>query len=340
VPALISRAKVTAFRDAFEGPLDSLAAIYRQGMADALDVLGNAAAILAQRRRALAHLRQYNAILTRMRDEAAAWAQANLPEAYRLGMAFADDGIARIRKAGINLGRPQYETFAQVHQQAVAAAADEMLRVTDFAVAQIGRRVGDVFRRVGVEEVAKGIAEGKARVEVSEQIRERLMAEGKPFFTDRLGRTWDLDRYSEMVARTTTREAATRGTINRLLEHNIDLAQVSAHNASDFCIYYENVIVSIGPEPHPVYPPISAIDGGPPFHPHCAHVLTPFVERLATEAEKERGQIAPDLLGKSPAALQRRFRAEFPERARVEGQRLRQQAARARPRVRPAPRPT
>lgn len=220
--------------------------------------------------------------------------------------------------------------FAQVHQQAVAAAADEMLRVTDFAFAQIGRRVGDVFRRVGVEEVAEGIAEGKARTEVSEAIKQRLIAEGKPFFTDRLGRTWDLDRYSEMVARTTAREAATRGTINRLLEHNIELAQVSAHNASDFCIYFENVIVSIGPEPDPVYPPISAIDGGPPFHPNCAHVLTPFVERLASEAEKERGQIAPDLLGKSPAALQRRFRAEFPERARAEGQRMRQQAARSR----------
>jgi hypothetical protein len=73
-----------------------------------------------------------------------------------------------------------------------------------------------------------------------------------------------------MVARTTTREAMTQGTINRLREHGIQLAQVSAHQARDFCIYYENVIVSIGPEPHPVYPPISAIGGGPPFHCYSA----------------------------------------------------------------------
>jgi hypothetical protein len=97
----------------------------------------------------------------------------------------------------------------------------------------------------------------------------------------------------------------TEGTVNRLREHGIQLAQVSAHHATDFCIYYENVIVSIGPEPHPVYPPISAINGGPPFHPRCVHVLTPFVERLATEEEKKAGRVPPEVLNRTPAELQR-----------------------------------
>jgi hypothetical protein len=106
-------------------------------------------------------------------------------------------------------------------------------------------------------------------------------------------------RYAQMAARTTTREAMTKGTVNRLREHGIQLARVSAHQARDFCIYYENVIVSIGPEPHPaarspaatavaaeglaIYPPmllceaalrcearVSAIGGGPPFHCYSA----------------------------------------------------------------------
>jgi hypothetical protein len=145
-----------------------------------------------------------------------------------------------------------------------------------------------------------------------------------------------------MVARTTTREAMTQGTINRLQEHGVTLAQVSAHNAEDFCRYYENAIVSLD-GPHPVYPPISAINGGPPFHPRCIHALTPFVERLATDEEKsptrqspesakatsgrrygdgaKRGIMSPDLLNKSPAELQRRFRKEFPDIARRAGRR-------------------
>ena len=51
------------------------------------------------------------------------------------------------------------------------------------------------------------------------------------------------------------------------------------------------------------------------------HVLTPFVERLATDDEKKRGVISPNLLNKSPAELQRRFRKEFPGVARRAGRR-------------------
>ncbi len=83
------------------------------------------------------------------------------------------------------------------------------------------------------------------------------------------------------------------------------LTLISAHNAADFRIYYENVIVSIGPEPHPVYPPIAAIGGGPPFHPRCVHVLRPFV--LATAGEKKAGVVPPEVLNRTPAELQRRY---------------------------------
>jgi len=98
-------------------------------------------------------------------------------------------------------------------------------------------------------------------------------------------------------------------------EHGVALAQVSAHNAEDFCRHYENAVVSLN-GPHPVYQPISAINGGPPFYPRCARVLTPFVERPATDEEEKRGIVSPDLLNKSPAELQRRFRKEFPDIAR------------------------
>ena len=112
----------------------------------------------------------------------------------------------------------------------------------------------------------------------------------------------------EVVPRTTTREAMTQGTIDQLREHGIRLAQVSTHHAADFCVCSENVIVSIGPEPHPVYPSISAIARGPPFHPNCVHVRTPFVERLATDEEKKTGAMSSDVLNRTPAELQRRYR--------------------------------
>jgi hypothetical protein len=323
VPQPISRQRVREFREAFSGEVDSLAALYRNAAADMMDVLTDAAAFAGQRARAAALIRQYQTILADLNDEAAAWIEMNLPRAYGAGLEFVDGCVADYRRAGINLrprgsgatGRTEREVFSQIHREAIRAVTESMLDVVSKAAQQIGRRVDDVFRREGIRAVAQGIAEGRARVDVSREIERRLIAAGRPDFVDKLGRHWPLDQYAEMVARTTTREAMTQGTINRLREHGIQLAQVSAHHAADFCVYYENVIVSIGDEPHPVYPPISAINGGPPFHPRCVHVLTPFVERLATEEEKKAGLTAPEILSRSPAELQRRYRKDSGKRA-------------------------
>jgi hypothetical protein len=336
VPPPIGRRRVEEFRRAFTGEINSLAALYRDAAADMMDVLADAAALAGQRGRAVALLRQYQTVLADLGDEAAAWIEFNIPRAYDIGLEFADEGIRNIHRAGINLrrrgrtitGRRERDVFSQVHREAARAIMESMLQTTSAALAQIGRRVDDVFRREGMLAVARGIAAGRARIDVSRELEQRLLAAGRPTFVDALGRQWPLDRYAEMVARTTTREAMTQGTINRLREHGITLAQVSAHNAEDFCRYYENAVVSLD-GPHPVYPPISAINGGPPFHPRCVHALTPFVERLATDEEKKRGILSPDLLNKSPAELQRRFRKEFPGVARAAGKRQLVRAGRA-----------
>ena len=228
-----------------------------------------------------------------------------------------DGCVTDYRRAGINLrprgsgttGRTEREVFAQIHREAIRAVTESMLDVMSKAAQQIGRRVDDVFRREGIRAVAQGLVEGRARVDVSREIERRLIAAGRPDFVDKLGRHWPLDQYAEMVARTTTREAMTQGTIQRLREHGILLAQVSAHNAADFCIYYEGVIVSLDGKSE-VYPPIRAINGGPPFHPRCVHVLTPFVERLATPQERKAGIPDPALLNRTPAELQRKCRKE------------------------------
>ena len=321
MPQPISRRQVREFQQAFSGEVDSLAALYRNAAADMLDILADAVAFSGQRARAAALLHQYQIVLADLADESAAWIEVNIPRAYGAGLEFVDACIQDYRRAGVNIrrrqgygeqvrgagitGRTERDVFSQVHREAVRAIVDAMLDTTGKALAAIGRRVDDVFRREGMLAVARGIVEGQARVDVSREIERRLIAAGRPDFIDKLGRHWPLDRYAEMVARTTTREAMTQGTIQRLREHGIQLAQVSAHHAADFCIYYENAIVCVGPEPHPVYPSISAIGGGPPFHPRCVHVLTPFVERLATEEERKAGIVSPEVLNCTPAELQR-----------------------------------
>lgn len=313
MPPLLSRRRVTEFQQAFSGEIDSLTALYRNAAGEMLEILADATSFSGQRVRAAALLRQYQIVLANLQDEAAAWIEAYIPRAYGAGLSFVDEAAAQARHLGINLSRPaqaraERAVFSQVHREAIRTITEAMLQTMGKATVAIGRRIEDAFRREGMLAVTKGIFAGKSRVEVSREIQKRLLELGRPDFIDRRGRHWALDHYAEMVARTTTREAMSAGTIARIQEHGLQLAQVSAHRADDFCRYYENVVVCIGPEPHPVYPPISAINGGPPFHPRCVHALTPFVEQLATEEERKAGMVSPRLHYRTPAELQREYR--------------------------------
>ena len=73
--------------------------------------------------------------------------------------------------------------------------------------------------------------------------------------------------------------------------------------------------------PAPIYPPmllceaalrcearVTAIGGGPPSDPNCVHMLTPFVERSATEEERKAGVISPEVLNRMAAEVHRGFR--------------------------------
>lgn len=307
---IVAVKRAREFHTAFAGPIDGYVSLYRNATNESLKVLADASSTLAQRRYALAHVREYHRVLSDLADESAAWLRLNVNDAYLHGLEVGDGELDRIRRIGVNIERPRYEVFAAVHHQAVAAIADEVIRKTDFAFAQIGRRVDDVFRTVGVQEVARGIAEGKTRVAVTQSIKERLLREGKPTFFDKAGHPWSLDRYGEMVARTTTREAMVTGTCNRLREHGIELVQITSHVCDDFCIYYEGAIANIGSEPHPRYPFLSQLGGGPPFHPNCLHTIVPFVENLEDEAAHKAGETQPEVWDKSPAELERRYRRE------------------------------
>jgi hypothetical protein len=80
-----------------------------------------------------------------------------------------------------------------------------------------------------------------------------------------------------MVVRTTTREAATHGTINRLLERGDDLITISEHpDPAEVCVPYAGQTFSLSGQTDGY----DVIDQLPPFHPNCRHVATPASENL------------------------------------------------------------
>lgn len=143
----------------------------------------------------------------------------------------------------------------------------------------IGRRINDPYRKLALETVAQGFVGLETRRAVSRNLAQNLIREGVTDavtgFIDRAGRRWPLDVYTSMVARTTTREATTRATINRMREGGLEIVTISSHpHKSDECDDYDGNTFALTSQAA-AETGLDVLDILPPFHPNCIHVAIP-----------------------------------------------------------------
>lgn len=136
----------------------------------------------------------------------------------------------------------------------------------------VGRRVDDVFRREGLRAVATKMATAGTGSSSVKQLVDLLQKQGVTSFVDKAGRHWSLSNYASMAIQTTSREAASQGTIFTMHEMGQDLVEVSHHpHPVDVCTPYDGKTFSISGKDKE-FPRLDRI---PPFHPRCKHVLKP-----------------------------------------------------------------
>ena len=87
--------------------------------------------------------------------------------------------------------------------------------------------------------------------------------------------------YTDLVARTQMREANRTMTVVRLQQNDVNHVKISRHPqlVRDECTPFAGQVFYIGREAKdPMgFPKLSSTpNGGPPFHPNCIHVITPF----------------------------------------------------------------
>lgn len=167
--------------------------------------------------------------------------------------------------------------FQGGHRQAIGVLAQNMTSRVAGATRLVGRRTDDAFRRVALERVAIGLAAGDTRRDVSRALERQLIEEGVTDaltgFVDRRKRRWQLDHYTEMVARTTTREAVSAGTEARMRQTGQRLVTISTHpGACDICQPFDGRTFALPGLRVPGYVTIGRL---PPFHPFCLHVAAP-----------------------------------------------------------------
>ena len=174
-----------------------------------------------------------------------------------------------------------------------------MVAMATVQSAVVGRTEPDVYRRVGLEQVANLQAAGRGINAAVPGFVEALRREGITASVDRAGRSWSLHTYCSMVTRTTSRQAEVMAVLTADPEQ--DLYQISRHGTTcGLCAPYEGRVYSkSGADPD--FPPLADAFGkvdpdGPNsltntylnIHPNCLHVLIPWTPMGRTPEEIQK----------------------------------------------------
>ena len=256
---------------------------------------------------AVAALERVQAILRKMESDSWEYVPrmiekmfyVRVPEARKMEGMTAAQNLMAYRNAAALTGE-QYAIVDQLVSSLMGEITDAT--ITALATVQsalIGRVEPDVYRRVGMEQVALQQARGHGTYKMLPGFVEQLRREGITAFVDKAGRNWSLHTYCAMVSRTTSRQAEVLAVLTADPEQ--DLYRISSHGTTcAICAPFEGRVYSKSGT-NPGYPPLAAAFGkqdpaGPDtlantwlnLHPNCLHSILPYSEAGRTDEEIQK----------------------------------------------------
>lgn len=253
--------------------LDALAALYLE--ADELLTRELEEAIWSGKLGTAAYMDQRIArvrlIMQELQAKAAPLTGETIRVAYLHGSEDAAEHLARARARVVAINATDEQKVAVLIENSM----NEITKLNQV----VGTRAEGVLRKASLDATIQGALGGSSVDTRTELLKAAYQRAGVSFSRDghRLmivnGRQYKVDGYARLVARTTSREAATYGTLNRCQESGWDLIQISVSPGAeeDECSQYEGRIYSISGK-HPKYPPLVEV---PPYHANCTHVAYP-----------------------------------------------------------------
>ena len=293
-----------------EKELQKLIQIFLKAETDIINEIGRLRSQGLIEYHAVAALERVQAILRKMESDSWEWGPkaiekmfyVRVPEARRIE----GETVEKHRRGYLNAGvgadltAEQYAIVDRLVSSLMGGITDAT--ITAMATVQsalIGRTTPDVYRRVGMEQVALQQATGRGTYKILPEAVRALRREGITSFVDKAGRRWSLHTYCSMVSRTTSRQAEVLAVLTADPEQ--DLYQISSHNTTcGLCAPYEGRVYSKSGR-NPDYPPLAAAFGkqdpaGPDtlantwlnLHPNCLHSILPYSEAGRSEEEIQK----------------------------------------------------
>ena len=273
-----------SIRQFSDAEVNRLVKFYEQAEREILDRL-NRALLRGNKTEYLAQMKKnIEAILQQLREGNRTWCEQAIPRVYSQGL-YSADAMLKDIGATVKAG------YGAIHQQAAQVLAENAFQRFEDVVQVIGRQVNDKYRELALENVRGTVVGYYTWKQTERRLREQLAERGVTGFRDRSGRARNMRTYTEMVARTTTQQAHTEGTLNRLSEQDHDLIIVSRHRgACPLCTPWEGKILSISGKTKG-YPTFEEAKAAGLMHPNCRHAVSLYIDldKEIEELDKEVG---------------------------------------------------
>lgn len=222
---------------------------------------------------------QIQGILKELDSETTPIVSDTIAKQYELGAGQLVDQLEQVAERV-----PVKTGFNRIHKDAIAALVSSTQESFAESIQGVyrssSRFLNDAVKTQMSEQMALGKLKGEALRTIRNNVAGKLREEGLSAITDKAGREWSLDRYAEMLIRTKSVEARNTGVVNRMIENEYDLAQVSAHGADDACADWEGVIISVRGVTDG-YPTLDEAESAGLFHPRCRHAINTLIPELA-----------------------------------------------------------
>lgn len=286
-----------------EKEVQKLISIYLKAETDIINEIGRLRSQGLVDYHAVAALERVQSILRKMESDAWKYVPLAIEKQFYVRVPEARKILEPVEKHqrgylnAANLTSEQTDIVQRLTQNLMGEITDATMTVmATLQSAILGRVEPDIYRQVGLEQVAAMQATGRGVSRTVPDFVEQLRREGVTAFIDRAGRHWSLHTYATMVTRTTSRQAEVLSVLSADPDH--DLYIISSHGTTcALCAPYEGRVYSKSGT-NPDYPPLAAAFGkqdpaGPDtlantwlnIHPNCLHVLLPWTPAGRTPEE-------------------------------------------------------
>lgn len=247
--------------------LDKLISIYLKAETDIINEIGRLRSQGLVDYHAVAALERVQSILRKMESDSWEYAPkmiekqfyARVPEARKIKGESIKKHISGYTNATVLTGE-QHSIIDRLTTNLMGEITEASITVMEtLQKAIIGHVEPDIYRRVGLEQVALQQATGRGVYKIVPGFVETLRREGITAFIDKAGRNWSLHTYCSMASRTTSRQAEVLAVLTADPEQ--DLYQISSHGTTcALCAPYEGRVYSRSGT-NPDFPPLAAAFG-------------------------------------------------------------------------------